>query len=321
MKAIVYKKYGSPDVLQLTEIEKPTPNDDQILVKIHAVSVNPYDWHLMRGAPFLARFFNGLLRPKNQILGADIAGKVEAVGKNITQFKVGDEVYGGSGFGGFAEYVCVPERALAHKPANISFEEAAAIPIVGFTALQGLRNHGNIQAGQKVLVNGASGGVGTMAVQLAKYFGAEVTGICSGRNADLVCSIGADHVIDYTREDFATIGKQYDLIFDTIGNRSVSDFARVLTPNGKCVVAGFTTLWHMLRFSFGSKRVSKRENKSIGMMPTAERTQADLIFLKELYETGKIVPVIDRYYTFEETAEAVRYLETGRARGKVVVRV
>lgn len=321
MKAFVYKRYGSPKVLKLAEIEKPTPKDGEVLVKIRAVSVNPYDWHLMRGEPFLARLFNGLLRPKNPILGADIAGEVVAVGKDITEFKVGDAVFGGSGFGGFAEYASIPERGLVHKPANVSFEEAASFPIVAFTALQGLRDAGKIQAGQRVLVNGASGGVGSMGVKFAKYFGAEVTGVCSTRNLELVRSIGADHVIDYTQTDFAKTGQHYDLIFDAVGNRSVADFQRILKPNGLAVVAGFTTLWHMIRFSIGSGRVSKRGTQKIGMMPTATRAKADLQFIAGLIETGELTPLLDRCYPFNEIPQAVEYLETGRARGKVVVTV
>lgn len=321
MKAFVYKRYGSPKVLKLAEIEKPTPKGDEVLVKIRAVSVNPYDWHLMRGAPFLARLFNGLLRPKNPILGADIAGEVVAVGESVTEFKVGDAVFGGSGFGGFAEYASIPQRGLVHKPANISFEEAASFPIVAFTALQGLRDAGKVQAGQQVLINGASGGVGSMAVKLATYFGAEVTGVCSTRNLELVRSIGANHVIDYTQTDFTKTGKHYDLIFDAVGNRSVADFQRILKPNGLAVVAGFTTLWHMLRFSIGSKRVSKRGTQKIGMMPTAVRAKPDLLYIAELIESGKLTPLLDRCYPFNELPQAVEYLETGRARGKVVVTV
>src|SRR5689334_18498300 len=234
MQAIVYTTYGSPDVLQLKEVEKPTPKDNQVLVRIHAASANPADWHLMRAEPFLARFANGLLRPKNTRLGADIAGRVEAVGSNVTRFHVGDEVFGGLGLnelGGFAEYVCASEALLALKPARLTFEQAAAVPLAAFTALQGLRDKGQIQAGQKVLINGASGGVGTFAVQIAKAFGTEVTGVCSTRNLDMVRSIGADHVIDYTQADFTKSGQRYDLIFDAVGNRAVSEYKRALRPN------------------------------------------------------------------------------------------
>src|ERR1700704_922147 len=242
MKAIVYRCYGSPDVLRFEDIEKPTPADDQLLVKIRAASVNPLDWHYMRGTPYLVRADSGLGKPTDPRLGVDFAGTVEAVGKDVKRFKPGDEVFGGR-FGAFAEYVAVREdRALALKPANVTFEQAASVPIAALTALQGLRDKGRIQPGQKVLINGASGGVGTFAVQIAKSFGAEVTGVCSTRNVALVRSIGADHVIDYTQEDFTKNGQRYDLIFDAVGNRSVSDYKRALSPNGICAVAGFTTL-------------------------------------------------------------------------------
>ncbi len=322
MKAIVYTQYGSPDVLQFKEVEKPTPRDNEVLVKIHAASANPLDWHLMRGAPFVARFENGLFKPKQPILGADIAGQVEAVGSSVTQFKPGDEVFGDislSGLGGFAEYGCAREDTLVLKPSNISFEEAASFPVVGFTAIQGLRDTGHIQSGQKVLINGASGGVGTFAVQLAKSFGAEVTGVCSTRNLDMVRSIGADHVIDYTQEDFTKNGQGYDLIYDAVGNRSVSDYKRALSPNGVCVVAGFTTLSHLFKVILLGAWVSKTEGKKIGLMGTAQPNQKDLVFIKELVESGKIVAVIDRSYPLSETAEAIRYLETGRAKGKVII--
>lgn len=321
MKAFVYRRYGSPDVLKLTEIEKPAPKEGEVLVKVRAVSINPMDWRIMRGSPFLARLYNGILKPKNQILGADIAGEVVAVGNGVTEFKVGDAVFGGGGFGGFAEYVSIPEKGLAHKPTNVSFEEAASFPLVGFTALQGLRDSGNIQAGQKVLINGASGGVGSMAVKLAKHFGAEVTGVCSTRNVELVRSIGADHVVDYTQTNFAQTGDQYDLIYDTVGNLSVADCQRALKPNGLAVVAGFTTLSHMIRFSFGASRVSKRGTQKIGMMPTAVRAKADLLIMQDLIATGKITPIIDKGYPFHELPKAMGYAETGRVRGKLVVTV
>jgi len=318
MKAIVYTKYGSPDVLQLKDVEKPTPKDNQVLVKIHAASTNPADWHLMRAEPFLARLANGLFKPKNTRLGADVAGRVEAVGSNGTQFQVGDDVFGElplNGLGSFAEYVCVPEELLALKPAKLTFEQAAAVPLAAFTALQGLRDKGQIKPGQKVLINGASGGVGTFAVQIAKALGAaEVTGVCSTRNLELVRSIGADHVIDYTKADFTQNGQQYDLIFDAVGNRSVADFKRALSPNGICAVAGFTTLARLFQ-------VLLLGGKKIGLMATAKANKKDLLVIKELLEAGKVVPVIDRQYPLAETAEAIRYLETGRARGKVVIAV
>ena len=318
MKAIIYTNYGSPDVLQLKEIEKPTPKENEVLVKVHAAAANPADWHLMRAEPFVARLENGLLKPKHTRLGADMAGRVEAIGKNVTQFQVGDDVFGElplNALGSYAEYIAAPEELLALKPARLSFEQAAAVPLAGFTALQGLRDKGKLQPGQKVLINGASGGVGTFAVQIAKALGAaEVTGVCSTRNLELVRSIGADKVIDYTQTDFTRSGQQYDLIFDAVGNRSVADLKRALTPTGIGSVAGFTSMallfQHML---LGGKKV--------GLMATAKANQKDLLILKELLETGKIVPVIDRRYPLSETAEAIRYLESGRARGKVIVTV
>ena len=326
MKAVVYTKYGPPDVLQLEEVEKPTPKEDEVLVKVHAASVNPLDWHLMRAEPFLARLEVGLLKPKNKILGADIAGRVESVGSNLKQFQPGDEVFGekfqgGKGLGGFAEYISVPESSLALKPANISFEDAAAVPVAAETALQGLRDKGQIQSGQKVLINGASGGVGTFAVQIAKSFGAEVTGVCSTRNLEMVRSIGADQVIDYTQKDFTRNEQRYDLIFDAVGNRSVSDYKRALSPQGICVIPGFTTLSHLFKVIFLGTWVSMTGSKKIGMMGTVKPNRKDLIFIKELLEAGKIVPVIDRSYPLIEVPEAIRYLEEGHAQGKVVIRV
>ena len=323
MKAIVCTKYGSPDILNLEEIRDPTPKDDEILIKVHASSANPLDWHHMRGAPFPARLEFGLRKPKDTRLGADIAGHVEAVGKNVTQFQVGDAVFGdlaACGLGAFAEYVLVPEGAVVPKPTNLTFEQAAAVPVAAVTALQGLRDSGQIQPGQKVLINGASGGVGTFAVQIAKSFGAEVTGVCGTRNLDMVRSIGADHVIDYTQEDFTQDGRRYDLILDAVGNRSVSDLERALSPNGTCVIAGFTTLSHLFQIMLLGSWVSRRGNKKIGQMPTAQPNQADLVFMKELLEAGKVVPVIDRRYPLSEVAEAIRYLEEGHARGKVVIK-
>ena len=319
MKAIVFEKYGSPDVLELKEIEKPTPKDDEVLVKIQAAATNPLDWHLMRGAPFIARLGNGLFKPKSNLLGADMAGVVEAVGKNVTEFQPGDAVFGDIFPGGFAEYVCATVDQLALKPVDLSFAEAASVPVGAFTALQGLRDAGHIQAGQTVLVNGASGGVGTFAVQIAKAYGAEVTAVCSTRNLDMVRSIGADHAIDYTQEDFTKRGQRYDLIFDAVGNRSVPDFKRALSANGICVVAGFTTLARLFQVVARGTWVSKTSSQKIGLMATAHSDKTDLLFIKELLETGKVVPVIDRCYPLSETADAIRYLEEGHARGKVVI--
>jgi len=322
MKAIVIEKYGSPDVLQFKEVERPTPKDNQVLVRVQAASANPLDWHLMRGEPFIARLMGtGLLKPKSSKVGADVAGRVEAVGKDVTQFKPGDEVFGTCN-GSFAEYACAREDRLALKPANVSFEEAAAIPVAAITALQGLRDKGQIQPGQKVLVNGASGGVGTFAVQIAKSYGTEVTGVCSTRNLDLVRKIGADHVVDYTREDFTRNEQQrYDLIFDAVGNRSVSDYKRALKPGGTCAVAGFSSMPRMLEHTALGPLRSKTGNKKVGGMGMAKINQNDLVFLKQLVETQKVRPVIDRHYPLSETADAIRYLEAGHAQGKVVITV
>jgi NADPH:quinone reductase-like Zn-dependent oxidoreductase len=321
MKAILVPKYGSPDVLQYTEVEKPVPNENQVLVKIVAAAANPLDWHGMRGEPFIARLGSNFRNPKDPRLGADIAGVVEAVGRDVTEFKPGDEVFGAVGVGGFAEYVCTREKNLALKPGNISFEAAASAPVVGFTAIQGFRHAGGVQPGQKVLVNGAAGGIGTFAVQFARSCGAEVTGVCSTKNLDLVRSIGADHVVDYTREDFTRSGQQYDLIYDAIGNRSVSDYRRALKPNGRCVIAGFTSLRRLFEHMIMGPLMSRRGNKKVGMMGVSNENKQDLLVIQELLETGKIVPVIDRCYQLEETAEAIRYLETMHARGKVIITV
>jgi NADPH:quinone reductase-like Zn-dependent oxidoreductase len=323
MKAIVYHEYGSPDVLQLEEIAKPVPNDDQVLVKVRAVSVNPYDWHSMEGVPYIARVLAfGPVKPKSTRLGVDFSGTVEAVGKNITQFKPGDEVFGGK-VGAFAEYVVISEKFLVTKPANITFEQAGAVQIAGLTALQGLRDKGKIQPGQKVLINGASGGVGTFAVQIAKHLGAHVTGVCSGRNVDMVRSIGADHVIDYTKEDFSKSGQRYDVILDNVGNRSISEVRRVLNPQGKYVLIGGGGVndnrW-VGPFGLVIKLLLLKPFISQEMkMMLAEANKEDMTFLAGLMQSGKVTPVIDKTYPFSEIREAMRYLETGRARGKVVV--
>lgn len=320
MKAILFPKYGSPDVLQLAEVEKPTPNENQLLVKVVAAAANPLDWHRLRADPFLVRLDGGFFTPKDPRLGADVAGRVEAVGSNVTDFKPGDEIFGEIGAGAFAEYVCAHEKNFALKPANISFEVAAAAPVVGFTALQGMRDAGRIQAGQKVLINGASGGIGTFAVQLAKAYGAEVTGVCSTRNLEMVRSIGADHVVDYTQEDFTANGQLYHLIYDAVGNRSVSHYKRALKPQGICVIAGFTTMSRLFEHLILGPLLS-RGGKKVAIMGTARPNKQDLLFIKDLLETGKVVPVIDRCYPLSATAEAIRYLETGRAHGKVIINV
>ena len=324
MKAIVYTQYGSPDVLQFKEVERPTPKENEVLVKIQAAAANALDWHFMRAAPFLARLENGLFKPKNIKLGADFAGRVEAVGAGVTQFHPGDEVFGssfGRGLGAFAESICVSEDVLVLKPAHVSFEAAAATPTSALTALQGLRDKGQIQPGQKVLINGASGGVGTFAVQIAKAFGADVTGVCSTRNLEMVRSLGADHVIDYTQEDFTQNGQQYDLIYCAVGNYSVTDYQRALKPQGVCVIAGFTSLRLLFQHMIMGPRKSKTGGQRIGPSGTVNVNQADLRFVQDLLASGKVVPVIDRCYPLNETAEAIRYLETGRARGKIVIQV
>ncbi len=319
MKAIVYGKYGPPDVLQLKEVEKPTPKDNEVFVKVHAASVNYADWAFVRGKPFLVRLMGaGLLKPKNTILGADIAGRVEAVGRNVKQFQAGDEIFGdisGCGFGGFAEYVSVPENALALKPASMTFEESAAVPQAAVVALQGLRDKGQIQPGQKVLINGASGGIGTFAVQIAKSFGAEVTGVCNTRNLDMVHSIGADQVIDYTQEDFTQNEQRYDLILDIVANRSISDYKRALTPNGSYVAVAFNPASLFL-----GPLISMTGSKKVGSL-VAKPNNKDLVFIKELLGASKIVPVIDRRYPLSEVAEAVRYYGEGHAQGKVIITV
>jgi NADPH:quinone reductase-like Zn-dependent oxidoreductase len=319
MKAIVCTKYGSPDVLQFKDVEKPTPKDDEVLIKIHAASVNAYDWHLLTADIFLVRLMGGgLLRPKDTRIGVDIAGRVEAVGKNVKQFQPDDEVFG-MVRGGFAEYACAPENALALKPVNLSFEQAAAVPMAAVTALQGLRDEGQIQAGQKVLINGASGGVGTFAVQIAKSFGAEVTAVCSTMNVDQARSLGADHIIDYTKENFTENGQQYDFILAANGYHSLSAYKRALTPKGIYVMAGGSKAQIFQAMLMGSW-MSETGGRKMGGV-SARRNQKDLTFLKELVEAGKLVPVIDRRYPLSEAAEALRYLGEGHARGKVVITV
>jgi len=314
-------KYGSPDVLELREIDRPDPKDNQVLVKVHAVSVNPLDWHVLRGEPFLVRLMGfGLLKPKHQILGADIAGRVEAIGKNVTQFKVDDEVFG-SGMGGFAEYACVSQNRLVLKPTAMTFEQAAAVPVAGLTALQALRDHGRLQSGQHVLINGASGGVGTFAVQIAKALGAQVIGVCSGRNVEMVRSIGADHVIDYTKEEFWRSEKKFDLIVDNAAFQSIGKPLRVLKATGIYVgVGGSSSTLSFLQSLIVNPLIARMKGRKVVSF-MANVKQADLVSIKELLEAGKVVPVIDRKYALSETPEAIRYVEKGHARGKVIITI
>jgi NADPH:quinone reductase-like Zn-dependent oxidoreductase len=322
MKAIVYCDFGPADVLRLESIEKPVPNDNQVLIKVHAASVNPFDWHFMRGIPYVMRLEAGLRKPKNIRLGGDVAGTVETTGKNVTQFKPGDEVFGVCA-GAFAEY-CLSKSRLALKPENITFEQAASVPVAALTALQALRNKGNVQAGQKVLINGASGGVGTFAVQIAKSFGATVTGVCSGRNVEMVRALGADRVIDYTKDDFSKGAERYDLIIDNVGTQPLSGFRRVLTASGTCVMIGgggpdegkwIGPMGRPLKALLLSPFISQK----MGMM-MAEITKDDLVVLRDLIQAGKVTPAIDRTYQgLSQVPQAIRYLEEGHARGKVVI--
>ena len=325
MKAIVRDTYGSPDVLELRDIDKPEVGDDEVLVHVHAAGVNPGDWAIVSGLPYIARPAYGLGKPKNAVRGTDVAGTVEAVGTRVTRFRPGDEVFGWcSGLGGaFAEYASVSEDALAPKPANLTFEQAAAVPMAGLVALQALRDHGSVRAGQKVLINGASGGIGTFAVQIAKSLGAEVTGVCSTRNLEMVRSIGADHVIDYTRVDFTQNDRRYDFILDNVANHSLSDLRRALTPTGTLVPngGGFDNRW----FAGGSRVISAHVlNRFVShtlrpflVSPKLE----DLVVLKELIEAGKVTPVIDRTYPLSEAPEAIGHVGGGHARGKITVAV
>jgi NADPH:quinone reductase-like Zn-dependent oxidoreductase len=323
MKAIRFTKYGSPDVLQLEEVEKPVPKDDQLLVRVHATSVNALDWHLMRGSPFLVRTGgSGLRTPKDPRLGVDLAGRVEAVGSHVTQFLPGDEVFG-RGIGAFAEYACAREDAVTAKPNSITFEAAAAVPVAALTALGALRDKGQIQPGQQVLVHGASGGVGTFAVQLAKAFGAEVTAVCSTRNVEMARSIGADHVIDYTQDDFTRKGQRYDLILAVNGYHPIIAYRRALRPSGTYVMVGASNA-HLVRallqaMLLGSV-ISRFGRQRMGFL-MADPKQSDLALLRELLEAGKVVPVIDRRYSLTETAEALRYMEEGHPKGKLVVTI
>ena len=319
MKAIVYHSYGSPDVLRCEDVDKPSPGDDEVLIRIRAAAANPLDYHLMGGA-YVIRPMTGLRRPRPTRPGADLAGEVEAVGRNVSRFRPGDRVFGGVR-GAFAEYVCAPEGRLALKPVNLTFEQAAAVPVAGSTALQGLRDNGRLRPGQAVLINGAAGGVGTFAVQIAKSFGAEVAGVCSTSSVDLVRSLGADHVFDYTREDVTRSARRYDLIFDCVGNRPLTAWRRVMTPQGRLVAVGVRPggrwvgpLPYLLGLLVSSWFASQHVSFILASVGTG-----DLVVLKELIEANRVTPVIDRCYPLSEAAEAIRYLRAGHARGKVVV--
>ena len=320
MKAIAYHEYGSADVLKCEEIEKPVPKDDEVLIKVRAASVNPLDWRLMKGKPAILRLFFGLRKPRLGRPGVDVAGEVEAVGSNVTQFKPGDEVFGACR-GAFAEYACTAESKLVMKPGNVTFEQAASVFVAGLTALQGLRNHGKIRPGSKVLINGAAGGVGTFAVQIAKSFGAHVTGVCSTRNLDIVRSIGADEVIDYTQNDFTTSNQRYDLILECVGNHSFSECRRVLNTAGRFVMVGgphdpltMDLLAQMIKPLLSSLFVSQK-----AVMFIARSNQDDLTLLGELIATGKLKPVIGGRYSLSDAPDAVRQVEEGHARGKVII--
>jgi NADPH:quinone reductase-like Zn-dependent oxidoreductase len=324
MKAIVQDRYGPPDVLELRDVEAPAVGDNEVLVRVHAAAVNALDWHYMRGDPYVARPSMGLRRPKVRIRGRDFAGRVEAVGEGVDRFRPGDEVFGDAD-GAFAEYVSAPDDAVDTKPANLTFEHAAAVPVAGGTALTGLRDIAGVRPGQRVLINGASGGVGTFAVQVAKALGAEVTGVCSARNADLVRSIGADHVVDYASEDFSRSGQRYDVVFDLVGNRSLADCRRALTPEGTLVLSGGgvskggSLVGPMALFVKGMLLSRFVRHRLLQFM--AKPSRANLAALRELIESGVVVPVVDRTYQLSEVPEAIRYLEVEHARAKVVITV
>jgi len=322
MKAVVYTEYGSPDVLELKKVEKPTPKENEVLIKVHAASLNYIDWQVLTGESFFLRSTGGLRKPKHKILGDDLAGRVEAVGSNVKQFQPGDEVFGMCSYGTFAEYRCVAEdkALLAQKPANVSFEDAATLAEAGITALQGIRDRGQISSGQKVLINGASGGVGMFAVQIAKTFGAEVTGVSSTSKMEMVRSIGADHVIDYTREDFTKSEQRYDLIFAAGGYHPILDYKRALSPTGIYICAGGSMAQYFQALLIGPL-VSMSGSKKLGSIGLARPNQKDLDFLIKLVETGKVVPFIDRRYPLSETAEALRHYGEGHSKGKVVITV
>ncbi|MFI5387956.1 MAG: NAD(P)-dependent alcohol dehydrogenase [Fimbriimonadales bacterium] len=322
MKAAVYTRYGAPDVVHVTDVEKPAPKDGEVLVRVRAASVNPLDWHFVRGLPYLLRMQSGLRTPKVTRLGVDLAGHVDAVGKNVTEFKPGDAVFG-TARGAFAEYVCASELALVMTSDHITLEQAASVPVASLTALLGLRDKGKIQPGQKVLINGASGGVGTFAVQVAKALGADVTGVCSTRNVDVVRSLGADRVIDYTKEDFTSILQAYDILLDNVGNHSLSACRRILNPKGKYImVSGPAGRW-IAPFdrAIGAMVLSRFVSQDMGLLLLGNRNQGGLTMIRELLNAGKVRPVIDRTYKLSEVQAAIRYVEEGHARGKVIITV
>jgi len=320
MKAVVFTKYGSPDVLELREVEKPTPRDDQVLIRVHAASLNDWDWGALQGTPFMNRLLFGLFHPKKQILGSDVAGRIEAVGKNVRRFQPGDEVFGdlSGDWGGFAEYVCARENALALKPAGMTFEQAAAIPQAAMLAVQGLRDKGQIRPGQRLLINGAGGGVGTFAIQIAKTYGVEVTAVDSAEKLDLLRAMGAGHVIDYTKEDFTKSGECYDLILDVKTNRSMFDYARALNPHGVYVTVG-GSMARLFQALLLGPWISMTKKKNIRLV--ALKPNKDLAYINELFEAGKLVPVIDGPYKLSEVPEAFRYFGEARHKGKVVITV
>ena len=321
MKAIVYRTYGSPNVLHVEETATPTPTDDQVLIRIRAASVNPYDWHFMRGSPYIMRMLSGLTRPKDIRVGVDFAGVVQTVGSRVTRFKPGDAVFGGCR-GAFAEYACAAGASIVAKPANVTFEQAAAVAVAGYTALQGLRDHGRIQRGHNVLINGASGGVGTFAVQIAKSFGARVTGVCSSRNLDLVRSLGADCVIDYTREDFTSGSDRYDVVLDCHASRPLRACAGILAPTGRYIIVGAPGggLFGPLRVAVKAFALAPFVGRTLRMM-MAKPNHDDLAFIADLMEAGAVTPVIDRSYRLDDVPDAIGYLEQGHAQGKVVITV
>ncbi|MGN7723783.1 NAD(P)-dependent alcohol dehydrogenase [Chitinophaga sp. 22620] len=323
MKAIVYKEYGSPEVLHLMEVEKPVPKDGEVLVKVHAASVNSWDWDLLWGKPLLVRIIGGLRKPKHTVLGADMAGRVEAAGKNVTKFKPGDEVFGDiaeSGFGGFAEYVAVPEKLLAGKSPEMTFEQAAALPQAGLLALQGLRYHGAVLPGQKILINGAGGGVGTLALQYAKSLGAEVTCVDRSEKFEMLRSLGADHLIDYNVEDYTRNGLQYNKVLDVIAHRSVSDYKRALQPGGTFAMIGGSMGGLLLQLMVLGPVISRFTGRKLGIMGYRPNRE-DLDQLTQLFEAGKLMPVIDRHYPLDQVADAFRYFGTGRVMGKIVITI